>query len=643
VVTAGSNQLSVSWQSLPGADQYEVFCGTGTNPPASPVQTVSSASTTITGLTGGTTYNVWVRGKNSTGVGAMSATASAKPIGNMGAVTLTAGNNQLTASWTTVTGADQYEVYCGTSTTMPGTPAQTVSAVSAAITGLTNGTTYYVWVKPKNANGTGTVSTRVSAKPIGNMGAVTLVAGNGQLTASWTAVAGADQYEMYYSTITTMPGSPAKTVSTTSATITGLTNGTTYYVWIKPKNANGTGTVGTWVNAKPIGNMGVVTLIPGNLKLTASWTAVAGADQYEVYYDTTTTIPGIPAQTVSTTSATITGLNNGTIYYVWVKPKNANDTGGVSTMVSGKPGFSEDFGSDAIIHNVFDVYSATDWQTTRTSINNGGDDKNYVITVHGTVMWPNPGYGTTFTPDGLKILIQGNSDGTLTRSSNETNLNLYEKTQTIIIRDLTLNGGYTSPMITASGPNARVEMKGNATITGSYGGGVYVSNGTFIMNDNATINNNRVTASAQPAYGGGVRIMNGNFIMNGGTISGNIANSTDNTTHGGGVYIVGGTFTMNGGIIRGNTATSQFGDTRGGGVYIGAAAFIKTGGIIYGKNEGANSNTITRSSFGYAVFCYSSGSRARDTTAGTGVRLYYNNGSMIDPSDNFDTSSEWNK
>jgi formylglycine-generating enzyme required for sulfatase activity len=66
-------------------------------------------------------------------------------------------------------------------------------------------------------------------------------AGDGQLTVSWTAVAMASDYEVYYSGSDTQPATPWQTIhNMTTATISSLTNGTTYYVWIKAKNNAGT-------------------------------------------------------------------------------------------------------------------------------------------------------------------------------------------------------------------------------------------------------------------------------------------------------------------------------------------------------------------------------------------------------------------
>ncbi|MDR3171442.1 MAG: fibronectin type III domain-containing protein, partial [Treponema sp.] len=76
----------------------------------------------------------------------------------------------------------------------------------------------------------------------------------------------------------------------------------------------------------------------GDTQLTVSWTAVAMAGDYEVYYSNTTTPPATPWQTIhNTTTATIRSLTNGTTYYVWIKAKNNAGTSEPSSVVNGTP------------------------------------------------------------------------------------------------------------------------------------------------------------------------------------------------------------------------------------------------------------------------------------------------------------------
>ena len=130
-----------------------------------------------------------------------------------------------------------------------------------------------------------------------------------------------------------------------------------------------------------------------------------------------------------------------------------------------------------------------------------------------------------------------------------------------------MNGG------TISGNEATNTETANTT----YGGGVYVSGGTFTMNGKTTsVSNNTAT------NGGGVYAASGKFNMNDGAISGNEAtnNKPTNTTYGG-VYVNGGTFTMNGNAsIKSNTAKN------GGGVYASAGTFNMNGNASIKSNTG---------------------------------------------------------
>jgi uncharacterized protein with FMN-binding domain len=134
------------------------------------------------------------------------------------------------------------------------------------------------------------------------------------------------------------------------------------------------------------------------------------------------------------------------------------------------------------------------------------------------------------------------------------------------------------------------EISGN---TSGDGGGVYVSSGTFTMSDG------KISGNISEASGGGVSVGSpGTFIMEGGEISGNTANSTN--YGGGGVFVIGNgdkiTFIMKDGKITGNTADS------GGGVYVFGLTFLMEGGEISGNT--ANATASTGSPGGGGVYVY---------------------------------------
>jgi len=85
--------------------------------------------------------------------------------------TVTAGNAQLSLSWSAISGATSYEVWYGTSSSSSSASkfGSDVTVTSAVVTGLTNGTLYYIWLKAKNSAGTsgfGTVASETTSTPV---------------------------------------------------------------------------------------------------------------------------------------------------------------------------------------------------------------------------------------------------------------------------------------------------------------------------------------------------------------------------------------------------------------------------------------------------------------------------------------------
>lgn len=74
--------------------------------------------------------------------------------------------------------------------------------------------------------------------------APSVASGNGELTVSWTSVGVGVTYEVFYNTTDSAEGAipfAGNPVEGTSAQLTGLTNGTTYYVFVRGTNAIGVG------------------------------------------------------------------------------------------------------------------------------------------------------------------------------------------------------------------------------------------------------------------------------------------------------------------------------------------------------------------------------------------------------------------
>ena len=662
-LTAANGQLSVTWAAIAGADQYEVFYGTGINPPQTPSQTITATTAAITGLVNGTSYNVWVRGRNSTGTGAMSAAASARPVGNMGAVTVISGNGQLSLSWSAVAGADQYEAYCDTTNAIPASPARTVNApaTTATITGLTNGTVYYVFVIPKNANGAGGASASASGVPLATPGALTVSAANQRLTVSWAAVPGAASYEVYQSTTATIPVSPAATVTNNEREFTGLSNGTTYYFWVKAVNANGTSGASPAASGKPIGNMGAVTVTSGNGQLMASWSTVAGADQYEVYHSTTNSIPASPALTVTGTTATMSSLTNGTIYYVWVKGRNTTGAGNASTVVYAKPlGAS---GTPTVNSGLKQL------QVTWTAVSGADEYEVYYGTGATPTTLATTTIGTTATITGLTNgttyyvrLRAKNANGISGYGTSASNMpgipGLYRGNEWVGNHNLSVSVSYISANA-ITGDNFYIIIGADETVSSmtlnysgktvgitlmGYGGERKITSSSFTINtgvtltldENITFNRSivnlnsgeliindgaKISGYTSTSDGHVINIGNGGTVtMNGGTISDNSA-----TFWSGSIVIQsGGTFIMNGGTISENTGST------GGGICMEGGTFIMNGGII-------KENSVGDSSYcGGGIYVKNGTFTMNDgTISGNSSDSYYGGGIHVDENGTF--------
>ncbi len=180
----------------------------------------------------------------------------------------TAGNTQISLSWTASSGAVSYNVKRATASGGPYTTVATgVTSTSYTNTGLTNGTAYYYVVSAVNSAGASANSAQVSATP--TTGAVipaepsglTATAGNALVSLSWTASSGATSYNVKRATTTGGPYTNVDTgITTTSYTNAGLLNGTTYYFVVSAVNTERESVNSAQVSATPV-NTPPATLI----------------------------------------------------------------------------------------------------------------------------------------------------------------------------------------------------------------------------------------------------------------------------------------------------------------------------------------------------------------------------------------------
>jgi titin len=285
-------------------------------------------------------------------------------------VTASPGNTSVSLQWSAPSNVNFSPVTGYRVTPMVDGVAQdpttfTSPATSQTMTGLTNGTTYTFVVAAVNGAGIGPDSTPSNAivpavDPVAPSAPTPtlVVPGNGSVKVSWSAPASTGGSPVTGYVVTPYVAGVAQASTTlrsaaTTATITGLTNGTTYTFRIAASNVAGVGEQS--VDSSPAGAgapspPGFQSAQPGDKAAKVGWAAPAANGAPISGYVVTPYRSGIaePAQTFpgTATTAIVIGLVNDATYTFRVAALNADgmsgwsgDTGAIVVGAPTAPGF----------------------------------------------------------------------------------------------------------------------------------------------------------------------------------------------------------------------------------------------------------------------------------------------------------------
>ncbi len=296
-----------------------------------------------------------------------------KPPKSPSNVTIEVQDSQAVISWNSVAGATSYNIYLASQADVSKTnyqsktDGQKVTDASSphTVSGLTNGTTYYFVVTALNANGESAESNEESATPTASTSPpdapsnVAATAKDSAVEITWDAAIGAATYNIYLASeadvnktnYQSKTDGQKVTDASSPHTVSGLTNGTTYYFVVTALNANGESAESDEKSATPTASTSPPDA-PSNVAATAkdgaveiTWDASSEATSYNLYFSSEAGVTkdnyqsktdGQKVESV-TSPHTQSGLTNGTIYYFVVTALNANGESAESDEKSATP------------------------------------------------------------------------------------------------------------------------------------------------------------------------------------------------------------------------------------------------------------------------------------------------------------------
>ncbi|MFI5494865.1 fibronectin type III domain-containing protein [Actinoplanes sp. NPDC051859] len=325
---------------------------------------------TVSSLINTTTYQIKVRAVNGVGPGAASTASSVTPTaqapGAPTGLSTTPGNTTATVTFTPPVDNGGSSITSYEVSTDNGVNWATITTIAAGggtrtgtVTSLTNTTTYQVKVRAVNSVGPGAESTASSVTP-GSVApdaptGLSTTPGNTTASLSFTPPvnnggSAITSYEVStdngvnWATIATSAGGGG----TRTATVSSLTNTTTYQIKVRAVNGVGPGAASTASSVTPAtqvpGAPTGLSTTPGNTSASVSFTPPvdnggSAITSYEVSTDN-----GVNWATIATSAggggtrtATVSNLTNTTTYQIKVRAVNGVGPGAASTASSVTP------------------------------------------------------------------------------------------------------------------------------------------------------------------------------------------------------------------------------------------------------------------------------------------------------------------
>ncbi|MEI7730395.1 MAG: lamin tail domain-containing protein [Verrucomicrobiota bacterium] len=255
----------------------------------------------------------------------------------------TATNAQVLLTWSTTTGATNYNVKRALTTGGPYSLIKTLASASFTDTNLTNDVTYYYVVSGLGSGGEGSNSLQAVATPHGPPPAplgLTGISTNGGALLIWNTATNAITYNVKRATVTDGPFTVITNVTTTNFTDVSTVYGTTYYYVVSGLGIGGEGTnsleVMVVIGSPPPAPLGL-TATSTNAQVSLVWNSSLNATNYYLKRSITNGGPYLTVATLAATNYTDTDVTNFVTYYYVVSGVGLAGEGAISSQASAMP------------------------------------------------------------------------------------------------------------------------------------------------------------------------------------------------------------------------------------------------------------------------------------------------------------------
>jgi fibronectin type 3 domain-containing protein len=342
----GNGRVALSWNAVDSATRYRVRRAAAPTGPMAEIASPVGPSYVDLTVTNGTTYWYSVAAANAGGDSPTGVAVPAAPVAPPTAPTGLAAvpaNGRITISWTPSPRATSYTIRRATTPAGPYSTVAITASPAHSDGGLMNGVTYFYAVNATNPGGESPDSSAIRATPVAPPTApsgLNALAGNSQITLSWTAVLDAAAYVLKRADQPAGPYSPVASPPGISHVDTDLENGKSYSYTVAAVNAGGEGPSSAPASATPLSapdSPQRLVATGGNAHVTLSWTGTPGASGYVVKRSTTPGGPFTPVAHCSDPSCDDGMVTNGATYYYVISAINPGGESPDSLAAEARP------------------------------------------------------------------------------------------------------------------------------------------------------------------------------------------------------------------------------------------------------------------------------------------------------------------